>query len=124
MKTTASNGSRQPVGPQTKPSNASNSGIPAPLWSPSSISTTHADVRLPPCGRDRVGGRHERWEQTYDARLAYARRAQRQADTRRRWVGHAASIGFLLVALAMAAAALHREQQLAPQEQRALESLR
>jgi hypothetical protein len=85
-------------------------------------------VKLPPCGRDRVVGSHERWEQARDMRMAHARRAQRKAnaaaEARRRRLGHAASVCFLLVALAMAAAALHREQQLAPQEQRALESLR
>lgn len=47
-----------------------------------------------------------------------------EAGARRRMWGHITSMLFLVVALAMAATALHREQQLAPQERQALESLR
>lgn len=126
MNSTKSNGSQQPAGPRVKPSTALSNATLAPRSSTARTLATHSEVQLP--AYDQAIGRHERWAQAHDIRWSHVRKAQRQAEAnaaaRRQLLGHITSIIFLLVALGMAASALHREQRLAPQERQALGALR
>ncbi len=123
MNAKASNGSRPLGGQPIKPVRALNVATPAPRSSASSTSP----VQLPRfC--DRAVSRHERWEQDCDLDAACELRARQQQEQasylRCRLMGHVACGLFLMLALGMAATALQREQQLAPQERQALQALR
>ena len=123
MNTKASNGSRPLGGQPIKPASASSGATRAPRSSASSTSP----VQLPRfC--DRAVSRHERWEQDCDLDAACELRARQQQEQasylRCRLMGHLVCGLFMVLALGMAATALHREQQLAPQERQALEAMR
>lgn len=122
MNAKASNGSRPLGGQPIKPVRALNVATPAPRSSASSTSP-----QLPRfC--DRAVSRHERWEQDCDLDAACELRARQQQEQasylRCRLMGHLVCGLFMVLALGMATTALHREQQLAPQERQALEAMR
>ena len=121
MNAKALNGSPLRAGQLIKPANASSDATPVQRCSASSKSP-----QLPRfC--DRAVSRHERWQQDCQLNALWELRQRQQqeqaAKTRCRLMGHITSILFLVVAFGMAATALHREQQLAPQETQKLQQV-